>query len=258
MRTIAILNLKGGVGKTVTAINLAAILAADHKQRVLLIDADSQQNSTEFFGADPKCGSLADVLRPGYDETGIAGLIQETGIRRLDILPASDALMDCDLTAIRASTADPYGLQRAVIHLDCVDLYDYVVIDCPPAFNAATTAALLAADDVIIPMKVDAFAVRGFSNLMRQIDNMRTISPRLRVAGVLLTMVYSNAKAMPVYCSFREGSLPVFERYIRRSPKVDGMTYAQEPITQYSPRSAAGRDYRAFVDEYLKGVADRV
>lgn len=253
MKTIAIINLKGGVGKTVTAVNMAAILAIDYKKRVLIVDADSQCNTTEFYGGSAGAGTLADVLRPGYDEKRCMLDIQETDTRRLDLLAACDALMDLDLTAVEQRTADPYGLQRFCGELDFMGNYDYVIIDCAPAFNAATTAALLAAQDAIIPIKLDAFSLRGMANLTRQLANMSRINPRLRLAGLLPTMYHTSPVMIRALDELRASKLPVFRTVIRRSPKVDDMTFAQEPITRFSPRSAAGQDYRAFVREYLEG-----
>lgn len=251
MKTIAILNLKGGVGKTVTAVNMAAILATDYKKQVLIVDADSQCNATEFFGCEDAASGLVDVLRPGYAEELCMADICETDIRRLDMLPASDALMDFDLTKVEQDTVDPFGLVRVCEALAESAMYDFCVIDCAPAFNAATTAALLAADEVVIPMKLDAFSLRGMANLTRQIDSMRRINPRLRVAGVLPTMYYANPSFVSALITLRSSPLPVFETVIRRSPKIDSMTFSQEPITQFSPRSAAGVDYRKFVAELL-------
>ena len=252
MKTIAILNLKGGVGKTVTAVNMAAILATDMKKRVLIVDADSQCNTTEFFGGASDKGSLADVLRLGYDESRCMLDVQETDIRRLDLLAASDELMDLDLTKVEESAVDPLGLARFCEQLEFMDAYDFVVIDCAPAFNAASTAALLAADDVIIPIKLDAFSLRGMANLTRQVSNMRRVNPRLRIAGLLPTMYYANPSFVAALIELKNSRLPVFDTAIRRSPKVDNMTFAQEPITKFSPRSAAGIDYRRFVKEYLR------
>lgn len=245
MRTTAIINLKGGVGKTVTSINLAAILAAEHQKRVMLIDADSQCNTSEFFGLSVVSHSLYAILA-GSEELFTYG----TGMPDLDIIPASDQLMDLDLSAIKDKTVDPSLLrnllQRRAPH-------EHVIIDCPPAFSAASAAALLAADDVVIPIKLDAFSLRGMANLMRQISNMKKLNPDLRVAGVLPTMYYTSphmAEAMEI---LRQSRLPVYEP-IRRSPKVDDMTFAQEPLCIYSPRSAAGVDYRRFTEEYLGGA----
>lgn len=255
MRTIAICNLKGGVGKTVTAVNLAAILAGRHRQRVLLVDADSQCNTTEFYGGDPAGGNLAEVLtHPEDGGTFGAVCIQHTDTPGLDLLAASDALMDLDLTKVENNSVHTDALRELCIFLASGDMYDYILIDCPPAFNAASAAALLAADDVIIPIKLDAFSLRGMTNLMRQVSNMRRINPRLRVAGCLATMWYKDDVIAKAEQQLRESPLPVYKTVIRRTGKVDRMTFAQQPLCIYSPRSSAGVDYRRFVAEYLKGV----
>lgn len=244
MRTTAILNLKGGVGKTVTSINLAAILAAEHQKRVLLIDADSQCNTSEFFGALPAIDTLYDVLKgrrfwQAYD----------TGIGQLSLLPASDDLMDLDLASLKGGKVTVGAL--AQLRKDAE--WEHVIIDCPPAFSAASAAALLAADDVIIPIKLDAFSLRGMANLMKQIANMKKLNPKLKVAGVLPTMYYTSKHMIEAMDMLRQSKLPVFEP-IRRSPKVDDMTFAQEPLCIYSPRSAAGVDYRRFANDFVGGA----
>lgn len=254
IRTTAILNLKGGVAKTTTAINMAAILARDHSSRVLLIDADSQCNITEFFGAAPEHGNLADVLRHAkhYDEPGLlaAGYIQHTGHKNIDILPGDETLMDMDLSKVEQGAVRANVLRYLVEAVK--DRYDYILIDCPPAFNAASAAALIAADDVIIPIKLDAFALRGMVNLMRQIKNMRRINPRLKLAGCLPTMWYKDDQIQDAEAQLRRAGLPVFH-HIRRSDKVDRMTFQQDPLLISSPKSAAGVDYRKFVKEYMGG-----
>ena len=135
-------------------------------------------------------------------------------------------------------------------------LYDYVLIDCPPAFNAASAAALIAADDVIIPIKLDAFSLRGMTNLMRQIQNMKKINPQLRLAGLLPTMVYKSDVIREARATLEASGLPVFPP-IRRTAKVDDMTFAQEPLIVSSPKSAACVDYRRFVTAYVEGGARR-
>lgn len=262
MRTIAILNLKGGVGKTVTAINMASILAGDHKKRVLLIDADSQCNTTEFFGGDPKLGNLAEILDPSPDALsasfGIAS-IRPTMFNRLDMLPASDELMDLDLTKVQTGQVRSTALLELREHLMVCDCdYDFTIIDCPPAFSASSAAALLAADEVIIPIKLDAFSVRGMANLLRQVADMRQINPRLRVAGCLITMRYRDAEIAAAEAQLRASALPVFATAIRRSGQVDRMTFSRQPLRLFSPRSCSGVDYRRFVREYLEGGAHHV
>lgn len=259
IRTTAILNLKGGVAKTTTAINLAAILARDHGKRVLITDADSQCNTTEFYGADPKSGNLAQVLRSAgsSEEPGAyaASYIQSTKYANVDVLPGDDSLMDLDLSKVEQGTVCSNVLRHLVEEVK--DRYDYHLIDCPPAFNAASAAALIAADDVIIPIKLDAFSLRGMANLMRQIRNMKRINPRLRLAGCLPTMWYKDPQIKEAEAQLRNAGLPIFH-HIRRSDKVDDMTFQQEPLLISSPNSAAGVDYRRFVKEYVGGIGNGI
>ena len=257
MKTTAIVNLKGGVAKSTTVINMAAILAKKHGKKVLIIDADSQCNTTEFFGADPDVGNLATVLR-GSGGTGeeaadatSAWNIQGTRFAGIDILAGDDSLMDLDLSKVEQQTVNANVLRYLAETVR--DKYDYAFIDCPPAFNAASAAALIAADDVIIPIKLDAFSLRGMVNLMRQIKNMRQINPKLKIAGILPTMWYRDAEIEAAEQELRKAGLHVFH-HIRRSDKVDKMTFRQEPLLVSSPKSAAGQDYRKFVEEFVGGM----
>lgn len=253
MKTFAILNLKGGVAKTATAVNVAAILASDYKQRVLLVDADSQCNTTEFFGGNPEYGNLAEVLRQRSDGAYFAAVsIQPTNFPGVDLLAGDDSLMDLDLTKVEAEDVKATVLREMVAILAERDAYDICLVDCPPAFNAASAAALLAADEVIVPIKLDAFSLRGMTNLLRQIANMRKINPRLRLAGCLPTMWYKSETIQQAEETLRSSGLPVFP-HIRRTDKVDDMTFVQEPLLISSPRSAAGVDYRRFVRVWMEG-----
>ena len=255
IRTTAILNLKGGVAKTTTTINMAAILAKDHKKRVLLIDADSQCNTTEFFGAEESADTMATILRdaPLYDSPEAIAIlsIQPTKYENVHLIPGDDSLMDLDLSSASQGVADVNVLRSLVEAVR--DHYDYVLIDCPPAFNAASAASLVAADDVVIPIKLDAFSLRGMTNLMRQIKNMRKLNPRLRLAGLLPTMWYKNDQIRASEETLKAAGLHVFP-HIRRSDKVDDMTFRQEPLLISSPNSGAGVDYRKFVAEYMGGA----
>lgn len=252
MRTSVILNLKGGVAKTATAVNMAAILAKEHNKRVLLVDADSQCNATEFFGGDPVKGSLADALR--HDGDGgpfAAACVQTSNFPGVDLLCGSEDLMDLDLTKVELQSVRATVLREMVRRPAVRDHYDYCIVDCPPAFNAASAAALIAADDVVIPIKLDAFALRGMGNLMRQIANMRKINPSLRLSGCLPTMWYNSPQIVEAEKTLGASGLPMYG-HIRRTNKVDAMTFAQEPLLITSPRSAAGIDYREFVREYME------
>lgn len=247
MRTTAILNLKGGVAKTATTVNTAAILASDYHKRVLVVDADGQCNSTEFFGGceGGRC-TYADMLR----RLEVNEPIRPSNFDGVDLLPADDSLMDLDLSAVKDQRVDVEVLRKK-LH-SCRSRYDFVLVDCPPAFNAASAAALLAADDVVIPIKLDAFSLRGMANIVRQIRNMQRLNPQLRVAGLLPTMAYKSAQLTEAAAALQATKLPIFPA-VRRTPKVDDMTFAQTPLIVSSPHSAACIDYRRFVKAYLEG-----
>lgn len=249
MKTIAIMNLKGGVAKTVTTVNLAADLAHFHQKRVLVIDADSQANATEFLGGGREGHSLATLLRTPAIEAHQT--ISASTVPAVDLLPADDSLMDLDLSKAANGSAWVEVLAEIKAAGSFKD-YDFVLIDCPPAFNAAAAAALLAADEVIIPIKLDAFSLRGLGNLARQISNMRKINPDLRIAGLLPVMWYESPENNKALATLRESLLHVFPR-IRRSTMVDAMTYRQAPLYVTSPKSGACHDYKTFAARIAEG-----
>lgn len=259
MRVTAVINLKGGVGKTTTVLNMAAILAKDYKARVLLIDADSQCNATEFCMADPEAGNLATLLRAAKAaqepaELAINAIQPSSVLEGVDVLAGSDELMDLDLTKAGSGDVALDIIRVLAEELAVRDSYDYILIDCPPAFNAASAAALIAADDAVIPIKLDAFALRGMANVRRQIDNMRRINPRLRVSGFLPTMWYRSSQIAAAEATLQDSGLPIY-RHIRRSAKVDDTTFAQEALISYSRSSGAAIDYRRFMGQYVEGGA---
>lgn len=277
MKTIAICNLKGGVAKTTTAVNLAADLARDHGKRVLVVDADSQANATTFLGgARDKVGIAAMLRRELTDEKPLE--LQRTNIEGVSLIGSSQDLMDLDLSKAGDGRADVTCLREMRKALEqreriaaaakgddyCEKLaavvygepFDYCLVDCPPAFNAASSAALIAADSVLIPIKLDAFALEGMANLMQQIHNMRKINPRLQLLGLLPVMWYKSPEISKAEMALRESGLPILPR-IRRSNRVDDMTFHQAPLIVCSPHSGACQDYRRLAD-FLEGGARNV
>ena len=252
MRTTVILNLKGGVAKTATTVNVAAILAKDYNKRVLVIDADSQCNTTDFFGGDSAKGNLADVLRRGNHNDAAWG-IQSTKYRGVDLLAGDESLMDLDLTKVELQDVRVTVLRDMIQMLTAMNLYDWVLVDCPPAFNAACAAALIAADDVVIPIELDAFSIDGMGNIIQQVDNMRRLNSRLRVAGVLPTKWYKDAAVMDAESILRQSSLNVFHR-IRYSKRMKAVTFSRELSGK---KTAPMRDYRLFVGQYVKQGGNR-
>lgn len=262
MKMISVVNLKGGVGKTVTAVNLAAILATEHNARVLLIDADHQGNASYFYGVSADEGSLADLflgMSSYYDD-----LISHTIYRGLDIIPADMSLARLDLEGnlppdIRGGTPRERALRVLTDLRDAVigdDSYDYIIVDCPPAFSVASMSALAASSDIIIPVKPGAFEAAGLAELLYQIDSIQRVNMRVR-PGVLLTMWHNSEVVRQCEAWLWEHCpVPVYSTHIRRTDKVDESTFARLPVCQWSPQSAASRDYRAFVIEFLGGGAD--
>ena len=255
MRTTAIMNLKGGTAKTVTAINLAAVLAHDYAQRVLLVDADSQANLTEFVAGGPvdgvTPGGLADLLR------GLDAFPLPSKIPNVKILHADESLMALDVTAASSGVANPMALAEFLETVE--DKYDWVIVDCPPAFSAGAMAALVAADEVVIPMKLDAFGIRGVANLLEQIRNMRRVNPDLEVAGVLPTMTYPDPTQIDAETKLRDTLAALRIRtfnHIRRSALVDRSTFSQEALITASPKSKTLRDYRIFAKRLIGDYLD--
>lgn len=256
MKTICVMNLKGGVGKTITADNLAAILADKYRNRVLLVDADHQGNTSAFFRADRTEGCTLREVLLGVAEPYWPDVIQHTGYEGLDILPADMSLAELD-----AGCADQgqllYRLREFLSVVAEDNAYDYVVIDMPPAFSTAARAALVAADEVIVPIKLDAFSVDGMAELLQQISAMRRVNPGLRLAGVLITMWRNVEVVRQAESILRQGAVPVFATCIRRTDRVDESTFTREPLYIYSPRCSACVDYRRLAVEYLEGGAKR-
>lgn len=258
MKVISIVNLKGGVAKTTTAVNLAALLARDHDKRVLLIDADSQGNTTGFYRSsdDRKEDTLADLLRmPKSERTefsvsfSLDEVIRPSCFDGVDLLPADNTLMDLDLTKVEDDRVFTAVLKLGLPRLS--SRYDAVIIDCPPAFNAASAAALLASDHVLIPVKLDAFALEGLGNLLQQVANMRKINPSLSILGILPVMWYKSELIRNAERQLRDSGLPILPR-IRRSDKVDVMTFRQAPLIDCAPKCGACRDYRVLAKRLLQ------
>ena len=252
MKTICIMNLKGGVGKTVTADNMAAILAADHSKRVLLIDADHQGNTSKFFHADTdRCATTLRDILTGDAEPFWPDSIQDTGYKNLDIIPADMSLAELDTSLAMQDVKSLWRLRDLLLAMAEDNAYDYVLVDMPPAFSLAARAALVAADEVIVPIKLDAFSVDGMAELLRQISAMKKVNSRLTLTGVLITMWRNADVVHQAEKVLRDSGVPVFETTIRRTDIVDESTFQREPLVIYSPRSAACVDYRRLVAEYL-------
>lgn len=257
MRTIAVMNNKGGVGKTTTVINLARILA-NRGHRVVMVDCDGQANLTRFFLPDK---SPEEMTTLSAYLCGLAGdtLELEEIDERIRLLPASDDLYTIDVQCIKEGP-NPFEL-RALhdlrVALEEDEDADFLLLDCPPGFTAASVAALMAAGEVVIPMMMDGFAFDGVWQLQRQIQNLRFAHYGLRISGVLITQWHNAEVVTKAEELLRQNkSIPVFGTRIRRTDKVPESTFQRTPLPEYSKTSSAAKDYEAFVDELLGGVAN--
>ena len=253
MRTFAIVNMKGGVAKTTTAINLAYILAAEHSLRVLLVDADGQRNATRALLPACEYSGVAALLEGSvccYDE-----VIEPTDIEGVDMIPASSSLWSLDLDSVfgGAKADSLHALRDLRDNVIEDDAYDVMIIDCPPNFSVACVAAIAAATGIIIPVLPDAFSAEGMADLVDQIDGVRKYYPDVRVSGCLITQWHkANVVTDAVDYLRSESPIPVFQQVIRRTDKVLESTWAKEPVLMWSPQSSAARDYRAWVCELLE------
>jgi chromosome partitioning protein len=253
-RVIAISNQKGGVGKTTTAINLAASLA-EAGQNVLVVDLDPQGNTTSGLGLDKDAGQTIYHVLMGMSPPPEA--VRRTKEDRLDVVGANRDLVGAEVELL-AQNGREYRLQTALKPLR--EKYDYVVIDCPPSLNILTLNALTAADSVLIPLQCEYFAMEGLGELVRTLQLVKSrLNPALEREGILLTMFDKrNRLANQVNDEVRRlfGAL-VFDTVIPRNIRLGESPSFGEPITRYDARSSGATAYRALADELLSRARQR-
>lgn len=252
MKTLSIINLKGGVAKKISAVTMAYILSAEKGYRVLLVDNDKQGNASKMLD------------RHSYSHKGIetlmterlpvmAAVIQHTDYDNLDIITANMELIKANLT-VQLDQQRPQQ-NRIKKALDRIQWnYDICIIDNAPDINISTVNALAASDYVMIPVTIDDFALDGLSELAEQIENTREdLNPSLRLLGCFVTQYATGEEADRQGEEILRGmEYPVFETHIRRTEKVKPATFLRVPVPLYSNRCAASLDYRKLTEEFLE------
>ena len=254
-RIIAVANQKGGVGKTTTAINLAAALA-EAGRKVLVVDLDPQGNASTGLGieAAQRDATTYDLL---VDDAPLEDVIQETDVENLSIIPATVDLSSADIELI-SNEKRSYLLHDALRQV-AMDAYGfhYILIDCPPSLNLLTVNAMVAAHSVLVPLQSEFFALEGLSQLMLTVREVRqTANPNLRLEGVVLTMFdRRNNLSQQVEQDARDnlGDL-VFQTIIPRNVRVSEAPSFAMPVLSYDPHSQGAQAYRALAQEILQNA----
>ena len=250
MKIIAVANQKGGVGKTTTSVNLAACLAA-LGQRILLIDLDPQANATSALGHE----SVPDhsVYGPLLGDASVADMIMPTRREHLWIIPGDLNLAGAEVEVARAED-HLVRLRMAFEPLRHDAPFDFVILDCPPSLGILMTNALAAADELLVPIQCEYFALEGLSKIDSIVAQIRDsgANPDLQIGGILMTMFMRNNLAQQVVQEVQNHFGPLlFKTIIPRTVRLSEAPSHGKAIIEYEPSGLGSTAYRALAEEFL-------
>lgn len=250
VRIIAVTNQKGGVGKTTTAINLSACLAAEGK-RVLAIDADQQGNTTSGLGLD-KNGVPLTIYDIFLGEASLTEVKQPTCVEGLEVVPANINLTGAEIELIGKNDRE-FIIREELEKIK--DDYDFIIIDCPPSLNLITINALVAADTVLVPIQCEYFALEGLEQLLHTVNLVKKrLNPELEIEGIVFTMfdARTNLSLQVVEEVKRSLGQNVYRTIIPRNVRLGEAPSHGLPIHLYDPRSKGAEAYALLAEEVIE------